>query len=200
MMPKTTLSEPQGFRVQSRPAQVKRTSKGSTGVVPANDPPTVKLVLFTTPECQSRDRRELVEGDGHRWTVVHYRAVAQIEGDGAFVKGGDGSRGQGMTSSENNGSSDPSMTPIGSHQSSTIIDEDKTTPCSTPLDRPEDAQAQPNNEITEERGRLKSVVWNHFKKRKVDGKDKAECNYCTSLLVEGSKNGTKHFHDHLKMS
>ena len=58
---------------------------------------------------------------------------------------------------------------------------------------------KPNNEIIEERGRLKSIVWNDFKKRKVDGKDKAECNYCTRLLVGGSKNGTKHLHDHLKI-
>ncbi|KAK9984027.1 hypothetical protein SO802_033552 [Lithocarpus litseifolius] len=49
------------------------------------------------------------------------------------------------------------------------------------------------------RERLKLVVWNHFKKRKVDGKDKSECNYCTRLLVRGSKNGTKHLHDHLKI-
>ena len=58
-----------------------------------------------------------------------------------------------MTSSENNGSSNPSITPIGSHQSPMMVDEDVS--CSTPLDRPEDAQDQPNNEITEERGRLK---------------------------------------------
>ena len=49
-----------------------------------------------------------------------------------------------MTSSENNGSSNPSITPIGSHQSPMMVDEDNTTPCSTPLDRPEDAQAQPS--------------------------------------------------------
>ena len=55
-----------------------------------------------------------------------------------------------MTSSENNGSSNPSITPIGSHQSPMMLDEDNITPYSTPLDRLEDAQAQPNNEITEE--------------------------------------------------
>ena len=55
-----------------------------------------------------------------------------------------------MTSSENNASSNPSITPIGSHQSPMMVDEDNTTPCSTSLDRLEDAQAQPNNEITEE--------------------------------------------------
>ena len=88
-----------------------------------------------------------------------------------------------MTSSENNGSSNPSIKPIDSYQSAMMVDEDNTNPYSNSLDRPKDAQAQPNNEITEERGRLKSIVWNHFKKRRVDGKDKAECNYCTRLLV-----------------
>ena len=87
----------------------------------------------------------------------------------------------GMTSSENDGSSNPFITPISSHQSPMTVVEDNTNPCSTPLDRLEDAQAQPNNEITEERGRLKLVVWNHFKKRK----DKVECNYCMRLLVGG---------------
>ena len=88
-----------------------------------------------------------------------------------------------MTSSENNGSSNPSIKPIDSYQSAMMVDEDNTIPCSNLLDRLEDAQAQPNNEITEEQGRFKSVVWNYFKKRKVNGKDKAECNYCTRLLV-----------------
>ena len=64
-----------------------------------------------------------------------------------------------------------------------MVDEDNTTPCSTLLDRPKDAQARPSNEITKEQGRLKSVVRNHFKKRKVDEKDKSKCNYCTRLLV-----------------
>ena len=89
-----------------------------------------------------------------------------------------------MTSNENNGNSNPSVTPIGSHQSPMMIDEENTTPCSTPLDRTEDAQAQPN-EITEEQGRFKLVVWNHFKKRKVDGNDKAEFHYCMRLFVGG---------------
>ena len=105
-----------------------------------------------------------------------------------------------MTSNENNGNSNPSVTPIGSHQSPMMIDEENTTPCSTPLDRTEDAQAQPN-EITEEQGRFKLVVWNHFKKRKVDGNDKAEFHYCMRLFVGGggSRNGPRHLHDHLKI-
>ena len=95
----------------------------------------------------------------------------------------------GMTSSENDGSSNPFITPISSHQSPMTVVEDNTNPYSTPLDRLEDAQAQPNNEITEEQGRLKSVVCNHFKRRKVDEKDKAGCNYCTRLLGWGGGGG-----------
>ncbi|KAJ0089938.1 hypothetical protein Patl1_12580 [Pistacia atlantica] len=48
-------------------------------------------------------------------------------------------------------------------------------------------------------GRTKSVVWHHFQKVKVDGKDKAECNYCHKQLVGGFKNGTRHLHDHYKV-
>ncbi|KAJ0099602.1 hypothetical protein Patl1_20043 [Pistacia atlantica] len=47
--------------------------------------------------------------------------------------------------------------------------------------------------------RTKSVVWQHFKKIKVDGKDKAECNYCRKQLAGGSKNGTRHLHAHIKI-
>ncbi|KAJ0101738.1 hypothetical protein Patl1_05998 [Pistacia atlantica] len=47
--------------------------------------------------------------------------------------------------------------------------------------------------------RTKSIVWQHFKKVKVDGKDKVECNYCRKQLVGGSKNGTRHLHAHIKI-
>ncbi|KAJ0084902.1 hypothetical protein Patl1_30436 [Pistacia atlantica] len=47
--------------------------------------------------------------------------------------------------------------------------------------------------------KTKSVVWQHFKKIKVDGKDKAECNYCRKQLAGGSKNGTRHLHAHIKI-
>jgi len=39
--------------------------------------------------------------------------------------------------------------------------------------------------------RLKSKIWQHFKKIKVNGLDKAECKYCKKLGGK-SKNGTKH--------
>ena len=39
--------------------------------------------------------------------------------------------------------------------------------------------------------RLKSKIWQHFKKIKVNGLEKAECKYCKKLLGGKSKNGTK---------
>ena len=48
------------------------------------------------------------------------------------------------------------------------------------------------------RGRLRSIVWEHFEKKKINGIDKAVCNYCKNALVTRSSDGTKHLHDHLK--
>jgi len=44
--------------------------------------------------------------------------------------------------------------------------------------------------------RLKSKIWQQFKKIKVNGLDKAECKYCKKLLGGKSKNGTKHLWQH----
>ena len=41
------------------------------------------------------------------------------------------------------------------------------------------------------------MVWNHFTKIKVNGEDKAECNYCKKKLGGKSKHGTKHLHQHM---
>ncbi|KAH9786839.1 BED-type domain-containing protein [Citrus sinensis] len=48
------------------------------------------------------------------------------------------------------------------------------------------------------KGRLRSIVWEHFEKKKINGIDKAVCNYCKNALVARSSDGTKHLHDHLK--
>ncbi|XP_077249073.1 zinc finger BED domain-containing protein RICESLEEPER 1-like [Tasmannia lanceolata] len=79
---------------------------------------------------------------------------------------------------------------------------DFDTPCSSPPnitpgsdDKPHDVPLHPNESL----GRSPSVVWQHFKKVKVDGKDKVECNYCSRKLVGGAKNGTKHLHDHYRI-
>ncbi|XP_075642042.1 zinc finger BED domain-containing protein RICESLEEPER 2-like [Castanea sativa] len=101
-----------------------------------------------------------------------------------------------MTSHDNIGSSNASA-PIGNNQFPLIVDEDNATPSSPLLDRPKDVQ--PNNEIIEEEGKYKSIVWNRFKRKRVDEKDKAECNYCKILLVRGSNYGTKHLHNHVKI-
>ncbi|XP_030945643.1 zinc finger BED domain-containing protein RICESLEEPER 3-like [Quercus lobata] len=101
-----------------------------------------------------------------------------------------------MTAHDNIGSSNPSA-PIGNNQFPLIVDEDNATPSSPLLDRPKDVQ--PNNEIIEEEGKYNSIVWNHFKRKRVDEKDKAKCNYCKILLVRGSNYGIKHLYDHVKI-
>ena len=101
-----------------------------------------------------------------------------------------------MTSHENIGSSNPSS----NNQFPLIVDEDNATPLSPLLNMPKDVQAvQPSNKIVEEEGKYKSIVWNHFKRKRVDEKDKAECNYYKKLLVRGSNYGIKHLHDHVKI-
>lgn len=61
-----------------------------------------------------------------------------------------------------------------------------------------ETQTNDDNEVESEgrKRKSRSVVWNHFKKIKVDGNDKAECNYCKKKLGGNSKNGTRHLHDH----
>lgn len=46
--------------------------------------------------------------------------------------------------------------------------------------------------------RLTSEVWIHFKKQRIDGVDKAVCNYCKKKLSGVSKNGTTHLHEHYR--
>ena len=48
------------------------------------------------------------------------------------------------------------------------------------------------------RGRFRSIVWEHFKKKKINGIDKVVCSYCKNALVVRSTDGTKHLHDQLK--
>lgn len=63
------------------------------------------------------------------------------------------------------------------------------------------ADTNDNVEVTPQTGanRLKSVVWQHFTKTKVNGEDKAQCNYCKKLLGGKAKNGTKHLHQHMEI-
>jgi hypothetical protein len=43
-----------------------------------------------------------------------------------------------------------------------------------------------------------STVWNHFKLKNVEGKMKAQCNYCKKYLLGESKQGTNHLRTHLE--
>ncbi|XP_065631430.1 zinc finger BED domain-containing protein RICESLEEPER 2-like [Quercus suber] len=45
-----------------------------------------------------------------------------------------------------------------------------------------------------------SDVWNHFKKKNIDGKVKAQCNYCGKLMAGASTSGTTHLKLHIAKS
>jgi hypothetical protein len=47
--------------------------------------------------------------------------------------------------------------------------------------------------------KLRSFVWNDFKKVKVSDDVKAQCKHCHKQLGGRSRNGTKHLHDHLRI-
>ncbi|CAN0893335.1 hypothetical protein LINGRAPRIM_LOCUS2692 [Linum grandiflorum] len=57
----------------------------------------------------------------------------------------------------------------------------------------------PNQEqhVPIELRKLKSYVWEHFTKIKINDSDKAKCNYCKRLLGGHSKNGTSHLMFHV---
>ncbi|KAG6487618.1 hypothetical protein ZIOFF_056208 [Zingiber officinale] len=46
---------------------------------------------------------------------------------------------------------------------------------------------------------LTSDVWNHFRRKKINGMDKAICNYCEKPLSDNSKHGTTHLLEHFKI-
>ncbi|XP_060673042.1 zinc finger BED domain-containing protein DAYSLEEPER-like [Ziziphus jujuba] len=97
-------------------------------------------------------------------------------------------------------------TPHDKDQSSSTPFSDNSTPISTPQEIPSQEDInQTSIEVCDEdssqvigKRKLISVVWNHFKKVKIDGVDKAVCNYCSKKLGGGSRNGTRHLHDHFK--
>ena len=70
---------------------------------------------------------------------------------------------------------------------------DGTTNVDTPID-----VDIPEHDVTKKR-KLKSIVWNHFSKQKINGLDKAICNYCKKKLAGSSRAGTTHLHDHFKI-
>ncbi|XP_021732494.1 zinc finger BED domain-containing protein DAYSLEEPER-like [Chenopodium quinoa] len=89
-----------------------------------------------------------------------------------------------MTSKNENNASVPtsaSNTPIA-------IDDDES-----PLETNSDPSLLP---IT---SRHTSAVWSDFKRKRVGDVIKAECNHCSKLLAGGSKAGTTHLKDHIKI-
>lgn len=66
-----------------------------------------------------------------------------------------------------------------------------------PPPTPNDIMEVDSQTTTSHRSRQKSFVWNHFTKVKVDGKDKAQCNYCSKKLNGSSNDGTSHLKGHL---
>lgn len=87
--------------------------------------------------------------------------------------------------------------PIGNSTQSNEI-ESPNPEGSFPNENATEEGAEDHTESTTRSGRLKSVVWSHFKKTQVNGEDKAQCNYCKKLLGGKSKNGTRHLHLHME--
>ncbi|PIN13943.1 hypothetical protein CDL12_13437 [Handroanthus impetiginosus] len=54
--------------------------------------------------------------------------------------------------------------------------------------------SQAPNEGGSSKRKLTLVVWNHFKREKIDGKWKAICKYCNGKLLGELKQGTSHLH------
>jgi hypothetical protein len=72
--------------------------------------------------------------------------------------------------------------PIGTSKSPVLVD---------------DPASPSENALQVHKRKTTSVVWNHYKRIKVDGKPKAKCNYCQKNLLGDPKQGTSHLHDHL---
>ena len=53
----------------------------------------------------------------------------------------------------------------------------------------------PSDETVVVSKKLKSIVWNHFSRQKINGQLKVVCNQCNGKLVAGG--GTNHLHKHL---
>ena len=64
----------------------------------------------------------------------------------------------------------------------------------------EGEQEPTNEELELDTGRKRkttSDVWDHFTRKKVDGKFKAQCHHCSKLYLGDSNMGTTHLRNHL---
>lgn len=97
---------------------------------------------------------------------------------------------------ESESSSSPVMaiSPAQPESTPSTPSQDQSQSQTNPLPSPEDSDIY---EVTEDGKRKKvSVVWNHFKRKTVNGEDKAMCNYCNKLLSGRRTDGTHHLHKH----
>ena len=69
-------------------------------------------------------------------------------------------------------------------QEPTITNEDLDTSTKEDLD-------------TSTKRKTTSDVWDHFTRKKVDRKFKAQCHHCSKLYLGDSNQGTTHLHNHL---
>ena len=53
------------------------------------------------------------------------------------------------------------------------------------------------DEDTSRKRKTTSDVWEHFTRKKVNGKFKAECHHCSKLYLGDSSQGTTHLRNHL---
>ncbi|KAK8502493.1 hypothetical protein V6N12_005479 [Hibiscus sabdariffa] len=63
---------------------------------------------------------------------------------------------------------------------------------------PTSSQLNDSNEGYTTNSKLKSTVWEHFTKEKINNEWKATCNHCKKKLNGDSKNGTSHLREHLR--
>ena len=63
----------------------------------------------------------------------------------------------------------------------------------------EEGEQKPTNEDldTSRKRKTTSDVWDHFTRKKVDGKFKAQCHHCSKLYLGDSSQGTTHLRNHL---
>ena len=85
---------------------------------------------------------------------------------------------------------------------STSMNTSNSTPMNSGLSRhdqstPITLDSDDNEEILKS-SRLTLVVWNHYKRQKINDTMKPICNYCGKKLGGESRNGIKHLHNHFK--
>ncbi|CAL9022683.1 unnamed protein product [Prunus brigantina] len=68
-----------------------------------------------------------------------------------------------------------------------------------PTDEEPNQDSGRRDDNSQNKRKLRSVVWNHFKKQKIGDVWKVVCNNCGKKLLAGSKNGTTHLHDCFKI-